>query len=112
MVMWHYDDTVESAAMQLIHALFTVPQISVRLDEVPESHVDMIRRYLAFWREHRDVLLDGEIRPLQPQHAYPAVVARRTPRSPAARSPTASCRCQRWVIASCCWPTAPWMSAW
>ena len=31
MVMWHYEDTVESAAMQLIHVLFTVPQISVRL---------------------------------------------------------------------------------
>lgn len=75
MVMWHYDDTVESAAMQLIHALFTVPQISVRLDEVPASHVAMIRRYLDFWRAHRDVLLDGEIHPLQPQHAYPAVVS-------------------------------------
>jgi len=75
MVMWHYEDTVESAAMQLIHALFTVPQISVRLDEIPESHVAMIRRYLAFWREHRDVLLDGRIEPLQPQHSYPAVVS-------------------------------------
>lgn len=75
MVMWHYEDTVESAAMQLIHALFTVPQISVRLDEVPESHVAMIRRYLAFWREHRDVLLDGTIEPLQPQHAYPVILS-------------------------------------
>jgi alpha-galactosidase len=36
MVMWHYEDTVQSAAMQLIHSLFTVPQISVRLAEVPE----------------------------------------------------------------------------
>lgn len=75
MVMWHYDDTVESAAMQLIHALFTVPQISVRLAEVPDSHVAMISRYLTFWREHRDVLLDGRIEPLQPQHSYPAVVS-------------------------------------
>ena len=75
MVMWHYEDTVESAAMQLIHALFTVPQISVRLNEVPADHVAMIQRYVSFWREHRDVLLDGAIRPLQPQHAYPAVYA-------------------------------------
>ncbi|MFU8780852.1 MAG: glycoside hydrolase family 36 protein, partial [Kiritimatiellia bacterium] len=75
MVMWHYQDTVESAAMQVLHAVFTVPQISVRLDEVPASHVAMIRRYLAFWREHRDVLLDGTIKPLQPQHAYPVVIA-------------------------------------
>jgi len=75
MVMWHYEDSVESAAMQLLHALFTVPQISVRLDEVPAAHIAMLRRYLAFWREHRDVLLDGTIHPLQPQHAYPAVTA-------------------------------------
>ncbi len=75
MVMWHYEDTVESAAMQLLHAVFTVPQISVLLDKVPERHVAMIRRYLAFWREHRDVLLDGHIHPLQPQHAYPVVVS-------------------------------------
>ena len=75
MVMWHYEDSVESAAMQLIHALFTVPQISVRLDEVPPSHVAMIRRYCSFWREHRDVLLDGKIAPHQPQYCYPVVVS-------------------------------------
>ena len=75
MVMWHYQDTVESAAMQLIHVLFTVPQISVRLDEIPASHVAMIRRYLAFWREHRDVLLDGRIEPQQPQHDYPVIIS-------------------------------------
>ena len=75
MVMWHYEDTVESAAMQLIHSLFTVPQISVRLDGVPADHIAMIRRYVAFWREHRDVLLDGRIAPLQPQHTYPVVIS-------------------------------------
>ncbi len=75
MVMWHYDDTVQSAAMQFIHAMFTVPQISVRLDEIPRDHLDMIRRYLQFWHRHRDVLLDGTIHALQPQHAYPCVIS-------------------------------------
>ncbi len=75
MVMWHPEDTVESAAMQLIHVAFTVPQISVILDEIPKEHVAMIERYLTFWKEHRDVLLDGAIHPLQPQHAYPVVVS-------------------------------------
>ena len=75
MVMWHYEDTVESAAMQLIHAMFTIPQISVRLDEVPKSHVDMIRRYCAFWREHRDVLIDGKIQPMHPDFGYPVVIS-------------------------------------
>ena len=75
MVMWHPDDPVESAAMQLVHSAFTVPQISVNLATIPEAHVAMIRRYLVFWREHRDVLLDGHIRPLHPQHAFPVVIS-------------------------------------
>lgn len=75
MVMWHYEDSVESAAMQLIHALFTVPQISVRLADIPENHVVMIQRYLDFWGEHRDVLLEGKIMPHHPQHSFPVVVA-------------------------------------
>ena len=75
MVMWHADDSVESAAMQLLHAVFTVPQISVLLDEVPQTHVAMIKHYLKFWCEHRDVLLDGTIHPLQPQHAYPVIIS-------------------------------------
>jgi len=75
MVMWHAQDSVESAAMQLLHAVFTVPQISVLLDEIPAAHVAMIKRYLAFWREHRDVLLDGTIHPMQPQHAYPVIIS-------------------------------------
>lgn len=75
MVMWHYEDSVESAAMQLIHAVFTVPQISVRLAEIPESHTQMIQRYLDFWLEHRDVLLDGKIMPHHPQHSFPVIVS-------------------------------------
>lgn len=76
MTLWHAGDTVESAAMQLIHTLFSVPQISVRLDSLPESHLDMLKSYLAFWQRHRDVLLDGELMPEHPEHLYTAVQAR------------------------------------
>ncbi len=76
MVMWNAGESVESAAMQLAHVLFSVPQVSVMLDELPDEHVDMIRFYLSFWRGNRDVLLDGELMPLAPDMLYPAVVAR------------------------------------
>ena len=76
MVMWGPDDCAEGAAMQLIHTLFAVPQVSVLLDRIPPAQVEMIRRYLSFWREHRDVLLDGELAPLEPGSLYAAVVAR------------------------------------
>jgi alpha-galactosidase len=76
MVMWHADEPVESAAMQLIHTLFSVPQVSVMLDAVPKGHVDMVRQYLAFWRANRDVLLDGSFEPAGPGLLYPSVIAR------------------------------------
>lgn len=76
MLMWNYDDTVESAAMQLVHVLFSVPQISVRLGEIPAAHSSMLKFYLNFWREHRDVLLDGEFLPEEPGMLYPVVQAK------------------------------------
>ncbi len=73
MLMWHKSDPVESAALQLLNVLFSVPQISVLLDELPGEHVEMLRFYLRFWCDHRDVLLDGEFEPRQPMSLYPVV---------------------------------------
>ncbi|QHW35515.1 alpha-galactosidase (plasmid) [Paenibacillus rhizovicinus] len=75
MMMWHPDDPPQSAALQLIHSMFGVPQISVKLDRVPESHRRMIGRWLSFWRQHRDVLLDGMLMPERPELLYPVVYA-------------------------------------
>ncbi len=75
MLMWHPDDPVESAALQLLNVLFAVPQISVRLDRVPPAHLAMLRHWLGFWREWREVLLDGELRPSHPETNYPLVSA-------------------------------------
>jgi alpha-galactosidase len=75
MLMWHPGDPVESAASQLLNVLFAVPQISVRLDRIPAEHLDMLRFWLGFWREQRDVLLDGRLRPLHPESNYPLVFA-------------------------------------
>jgi alpha-galactosidase len=75
MVMWHPDDSVESAAMQMTNILFSVPQVSMLLDKLPPEHHEMVTFYLAFWREHRDVLLDGSLQPLHPETFYPLVTA-------------------------------------
>ena len=76
MFMWHPDEPVESAAMQIVHTLFSVPQVSVDLTRIPEEHRAMIRFYMRFWTENRDVLLDGELMPLFPGELYPVVLAR------------------------------------
>jgi alpha-galactosidase len=76
MLMWHTEDHVHSAALQLVNVLFSVPQISVLLDRMPPEHVEILRFWLGFWREHRDVFLDGVLQPLHPESVYPVVLAR------------------------------------
>lgn len=75
MLMWHPDDPVESAALQLVNVLFAVPQISMLLDKIPASHKKMLAFWLAFWRQHQKLLLDGELKPLYPAFQYPLVEA-------------------------------------
>ena len=70
MVMWHKDDKVESAALQLVSSIYGVPQISVRIAELPEDHKRMLAFYLSFWKEHRELLLDGKLVAANPESSY------------------------------------------
>ncbi len=76
MIMWHPDEPVESAALQILNILFSVPQISVRLPDVSEEHRQMIGFWMRYWMENRDVLLDGEFQPVSPGQNYPMVIGR------------------------------------
>ena len=73
MLMWSPDESVESAATQVIATLFSVPQISVLLDRIPEEHQKMLAFYLKFWNDNRDILLDGEIAAENPEMLYSCV---------------------------------------
>ena len=75
MLEWSGDDTAESAALQLLNVLFAVPQISVRLEELPERQRRMLRFWLGFWRTHREVLMHGYLKPLYQTLNYPVVSA-------------------------------------
>lgn len=73
MLMWHYDDSVESAALQLVSVLFSVPQISMKIARLNQEHKKMLNFYLAFWREHRELLLDGKLIAYCPEGTYSLV---------------------------------------
>lgn len=73
MIMWHYDEPVEVAALQFLNVLFSVPQISVRLADIPKEQFQMIRYYTKYWLENRNVLLEGEFLPQKPQQNYPLI---------------------------------------
>lgn len=76
MLMWHPDEPVESAALQLLNVLFAVPQISVAIERVPEAHRAMLRFWLAWWSAHRDCLLDGALELAHPEARYTQATAR------------------------------------
>ncbi|WP_439593786.1 glycoside hydrolase family 36 protein [Microbacterium sp.] len=76
MLMWHEAETAENVALQFVNTLFGVPQVSVRLDDLSDDHVRVVRHWLAFGVRYRDVLLRGELRASNPQAHYPRVSAR------------------------------------
>ena len=71
MIMWHPSEPVERAAFQLLNVMFSVPQVSVRLQEIPKDHFEMVRFYTDYWRRNRAVLLDGAFEALSPNANYP-----------------------------------------
>jgi alpha-galactosidase len=75
MIIWHKDDTVECAALQLLNIMFSVPQISLLLDKLPEIHLRMLKFWLSFMRNHEDVLQEGVLTPAAPHLLYPTVTA-------------------------------------
>lgn len=75
MLMWNQQESVENAAVQIQNILFAVPQISVRLAELPAEHRKMLCFWMDFIREHRE-LLAAPIRGEAPQQLYPVVRTR------------------------------------
>ena len=55
--------------------LYSVPQISMKIDRLNEDHKKMLAFYLDFWRLHRDVLLDGKVKAEHPESCYSLVWA-------------------------------------
>lgn len=73
MIMWNPEDYVESAALQFAHILYSVPQISMRAVSLPEDHYKMLKHYISFWLEWREVLLDGKLTAKNPESEYSQV---------------------------------------
>ncbi len=75
MFMWNYDEPVEIAALQFTNILFSVPQLSIRLNDISEAHQQMISFYTDYWIKNRDILLDGDLKASGPSENYPLIIA-------------------------------------
>lgn len=75
MIMWNYDEKIESSALQFINILFSVPQFSMDIFKLTDEQVKMSKFWLSYINENSDILLHGQLMPLNPESAYPLVTA-------------------------------------
>jgi alpha-galactosidase len=75
MMEWNYQEPTEIAALQLLNTIFAVPQISVRLNEIPQDHLKMIRFYNNYWLQNQRTLLDGKFAAYAPLANYPVLAS-------------------------------------
>lgn len=76
MIMWNTVDSAENAALQFASVLYSVPQISMRIDKLPADHYNMLKFYLSFWNEWKTTLLDGKLTATNPESEYSLVCSR------------------------------------
>lgn len=75
MIMWNKKETIEDAALHIINVLFSVPQLSMRYDELTDEEIKMIRFWLSFMKEYRNVLLKSSFEPLNVHEGYSVIHA-------------------------------------
>ena len=64
-------------AKQLIAVLFGVPQISVNIANLSQEHYRVLKFWLRFWLDHREILLDGKLSLYNPETNYSMAEAER-----------------------------------
>lgn len=77
MLMWNYDEDVTLAAKQIINILFSVPQISVRIEKLNDEHYKMLEYYLSFWSKYKDLLINTKIIPQNQDGNFSRVISKK-----------------------------------
>lgn len=75
MIMWHPEESVQAAARQIENCLFGNIQLSVRLARQSSEIREMIRFWMGFIKEKREILQEGELTAKEPQNLYPVAMA-------------------------------------
>lgn len=72
MLTWNNCEKAESAALQLASVMYSVPQISVRPENMTEELRRMLYDWLWFWERNSDVILNGRLWVESPECLYSA----------------------------------------
>ncbi|GAA0711405.1 hypothetical protein GCM10009430_00860 [Aquimarina litoralis] len=71
MFTYHKEEPLEIKALQLVNTLFGVPQLSILLKDASPEELSMIRFYTHYWRNHKEIFLNGRFTPQRPLANYP-----------------------------------------
>lgn len=80
-LMWHEEEEPQIAALQIISSIFATPQISVKMRTLTPDMRRMLRFWIAFMRENRELLQDQPICAAEPHNLYPVVWTRKEERA-------------------------------
>lgn len=61
MLFWSPKEENANVARQLLNILFSVPQISILLQEYPQEHFDIVKNFVAYYEANKAVLHSGEL---------------------------------------------------
>ena len=75
MLEWNLNEKPEVAARQILSSLYGVVQYSVMLRDIPQSHLQMVKHWIAFSQQHRNTLLKSAFRPYHPEAGCPIIEA-------------------------------------
>lgn len=75
MLYWSKKETNLNVKRQLNNVLFSVPQISILLNESPSEHIKIIKGHLDYYNKNREILLHGEMQALNPEMNYSVVAS-------------------------------------
>ena len=75
MLEWNLEETPENVGRAIINSIFGVIQYSAMLKDIPQEHLAVMRKWMAFASEHRETLLHSEFRPHHPELGYPLIEA-------------------------------------
>lgn len=73
MLEWHLAESPENVGRAIINSIFGVIQYSAMLRDIPQEHLEVMRKWMAFASDHRETLLRSKFRPHHPELGYPVI---------------------------------------
>lgn len=77
MLLWGKGESAKNCALQLLDVMFSVPQISVLLKNSTDEQRKVLKNFVSYWTENKDLLLHGEFSADNVKYNYPVLSSKK-----------------------------------